>query len=104
MWAVFSYDVKVGTASTLDVRTKILEKFARLPTGEERDQCELLEDTFICHIDNFDDFERLNTRLAALRNQLDQQFNFVFSLNRANDPLAVRGPHDAAAKNDIRTR
>jgi hypothetical protein len=103
VWAVFSYDVKVGDESTLDVRTRILERFATLDNGDPRDRCELLEDTFMCHIETFDDFERLTSRLSALRNQLNQQFNYVFSLNRANDPLAVRGPHDASAKNAIRT-
>lgn len=103
MWAVFSYDVIVGTASTLDVRTAILDKFATLSTGAPRPRCELLEDTFMCHIETTDDFERLNRRLADLRNQMDEQFNYAFSLNRANDPLAVRGPHDQACKNSVRT-
>ena len=103
MWALFSYDVLVGTASTVDVRQQILDKLITLPDGRSRDLCELLEDTFMCHVDNFDDFERLNNRLAALRLQLEQQFNYAFSLNRANDPLAVRGPHDVATKNSIRT-
>lgn len=102
MWALFSYDVLVGTAATVDVRQQILDKLKVLPNGDVRDFCELLEDTFMCHVDNFDDFERLNNRLAALRLQLEQQFNYAFSLNRANDPLAVRGPHDVAAKNSIR--
>ena len=104
MWAVFSYDVVLGALSTLDVRALILEKFAALDNGQPRDSCEILEDTLMCHVVNFDDFERLNNRVAALRNELNQQFNYAFSLNRANDPLAVRGPHDAAAKNDIRSR
>jgi hypothetical protein len=103
VWALFSYDVLVGTASTVEVRRQVLDKLTTLPDGQSRDVCELLEDTVMCHVDNFDDFERLNNRLAALRLQLEQQFNYALSLNRANDPLAVRGPHDVAAKNSIRT-
>jgi len=103
VWALFSYDVMVGSASTIDVRQQIVDKLTALPDNQKRDFCELLEDTFMCHVDNFDDFERLNNRLSALRLQLQQQFNYAFSLNRANDPLVVRGPHDAATKNGIRT-
>ena len=103
MWALFSYDVMVGTASTIDVRQQIVDKLTALPDNQKRDFCELLEDTFMCHVDNSDDFERLNNRLSALRLQLQQQFNYAFSLNRANDPLVVRGPHDVATKNGIRT-
>src|SRR5262245_61788302 len=98
MWAVFSYDVSVGAASTQEVRDAILEKFETLSDGTERSRCELLVDTFICHIETFDDFDRLNRRLSELRIAMDEQFNYAFSLNRAKDPLVVRGPHDQSAK------
>ena len=101
MYAEFSYDLVPGAHPNDEVLTKILEKFDLKPNGEERRRCDLLSDTFICEISNVNDFEATDTRLRRLRSDLDEQFNYTFSLRARNAPLKVRGAHNAALAKEI---
>lgn len=101
MYAEFSYDLVPGTLPNEDVLEKILEKFDLKPNSEERRRCHLLSDTFICEIANLNDFEATNTRLSRLRSDLDEQFNYTFSLRSRNAPIKICGSHNAALARQI---
>lgn len=101
MYAEFSYDLVPGAHPNDEVLTQILEKFDLKPNGEERRRCDLLSDTFICEISNVNDFEATDSRLRRLRSDLDEQFNYTFSLRARNAPLKVRGSHNAALAKEI---
>lgn len=101
MYAEFSYDLAPGKHPNEDVLTRILEKFDLKPNGEERRRCDLLSDTFICEVSNLNDFEATDARLRRLRSELDEQFNYTFSLRARNAPIRVRGPHNVALANQI---
>jgi hypothetical protein len=83
------------------VLTKILEKFDLKPNGEERLRCHLLSDTLICEIVNLNDFESANTRLSRLRSELEEQFNYTFSLRPRNAQIEIRGSHNAPLAKQI---
>lgn len=91
MYAEFSYDLVPGTTPVEEVLQRILERFDLKPNGAERRRCHLLSDSFICEIANANDFESTNSRLNRLRNDLDQQFNYTFSLHPRNAPIRVKG-------------
>ena len=95
MYAEFSYDINAGTLPNDEVLGRILEKFDVKPNGEERLRCHLLSDTLICEIANLNDFESTNTRLTRLRTELEEQFNYTFSLRPRNGPIKIRGTHNA---------
>jgi hypothetical protein len=101
MYATFSYDIGSGSHPNEEVLQKILEKFDIMPNGDERRRCHLLGDTFICEVANLNDFEATNTRLARLRTDLDEQFNYTFSLHTRNAPLKIRGPHNSSLAKQI---
>jgi hypothetical protein len=101
MYAEFSYDLVPGTHPNESVLDQILAKFDLLPNGEERRRCHLLSDTFICEITNLNDFEATNTRLSRLRSDLDEQFNYTFSLRPRNAPIKIRGTHNAPLARQI---
>ena len=101
MYAEFSYDLAPGVHPNEEVLTKILEKFDLKPNGEERRRCDLLSDTFICEISNLNDFEATDARLKRLRAELDEQFNYTFSLRPRNAPIKIRGSHNAALAKQI---
>jgi hypothetical protein len=101
MYAEFSYDLVPGTHPNDEVLDLILEKFDVKPNGEERRRCHLLSDSFICEIVNLNDFEATNTRLTRLRTELEEQFNYTFSLRPRNAPIKIRGSHNAALAKEI---
>jgi hypothetical protein len=101
MYAEFSYDLLAGSLPNDEVLTKILEKFDVKPNGDERRRCDLLSDTFICEVTNLNDFEATNTRLSRLRSDLNEQFNYTFSLRPRNAPIKIRGSHNAALAREI---
>ena len=101
MYAEFSYDLAPGDHPNEDVLAKILEKFDLKPNGEERRRCDLLSDTFICEISNLNDFEATDMRLKRLRSDLDEQFNYTFSLRARNATIRIRGTHNAALAKEI---
>lgn len=101
MYAEFSYDLVPGSHPNEEVLEKILEKFDVMPSGDERRRCHLLSDTFICEVVNLNDFEATNNRLSRLRSDLDEQFNYTFSLRPRNAPLKIRGTHNAALAKEI---
>jgi hypothetical protein len=90
-----------GTLPNEEVLDKILEKFDLKPNGDERRRCHLLSDTFICEVSNLNDFEATHTRLSRLRTDLGEQFNYTFSLRSRNDPIRIRGAHNAALAKQI---
>jgi hypothetical protein len=101
MYAEFSYDLVPGDNPVENVLQLILRKFDLMPNGEERRRCHLLSDTFICEVANLNDYEAMNTRLSRLRTDLGEQFNYTFSLRSRNDPIKVRGSHNAALAKQI---
>jgi hypothetical protein len=101
MYAEFSYDLMPGTHPIENVLEQMLSKFDLKPSGEERRRCHLLSDTFICEITNLNDFEATNTRLSRLRTELDDQFNYTFSLRPRNAPIKIKGTHNAALATQI---
>jgi hypothetical protein len=101
MFAEFSYDIVSGSTPNDEVLDKILEKFGVKPNGEARRRCHLLSDTFICEILNLDDFESVETRVRRLRNDLNEQFHYTFSLRPRNAPIHVRSDHHAALARQI---
>jgi len=101
MYAAFSYDIAPGTHPNEEVLEKILEKFDLKPNGDERPRCHLLSDTFICEMVNLNDFEATTTRLSRLRLDLDEQFNFTFTLHPRDAPIKIRGTHNTALANQI---
>src|SRR5262245_40435797 len=96
MYAAFSYDIVPGTHPNDSVLDQILAKFDVMPNGEERRRCDLLSDTFICEIANLNDFEATTTRLSRLRSDLEEQFNFTFTLHSRGAPIKIRGSHNSA--------
>jgi hypothetical protein len=101
MYAEFSYDLVPGTLPNDEVLQKILEKFDVMPSGAERRRCHLLSDTFICEVANLNDFEATHTRLSRLRAELDEQFNYTFSLRPRNALMRIRGSHNASLAKQI---
>ena len=101
MYAEFSYDLAPGKHPNEEVLAKILEKFDLKPNGEERRRCDLLSDTFICEMSNLNDFEAIDARVRRLRSELDEQFNYTFSLRPRNAPIKVRGPHNVELAKQI---
>jgi hypothetical protein len=101
MYAEFSYDVVPGGLPILDVLNRILEEFDLKPNGQERLRCDLLSDTFICEISNLNDFEATDSRLNQLRKDLDQQFNYTFSLGGRSSPLRIRSAHNEDLAKEI---
>ena len=101
MYAEFSYDLVPGAVPNDEVLEQILQKFDLLPGGDERRRCHLLSDTFICEIQNLNDFEATNTRLSRLRSDFSGQFNYTFSLRPRNAPIKIRGTHNAGLARQI---
>ena len=85
MYATLSYDVTAGPEPIDDIRTDMAELFA------DRDTCDMLSDTFICAIDNTEDFLDLTKKLNKIGTDYPGQFLFVFTLHRARDPLRSNG-------------
>jgi hypothetical protein len=101
MFAEFSYDLVPGNLPIEEVLDRILEKFDVKPNGDERLRCHLLSDSFICEVANLNDFEATHTRLSRLRTDLNDQFNYTFSLRPRNAPIKIRGSHNAALAKHI---
>lgn len=101
MYAEFSYDLSPGSHPVDEVLAKILQKFDVMPNGDERRRCHLLSDTFICEVANLNDFEATNNRLTRLRSELDDQFNYTFSLRPRNALIKIRGTHNAPLAKQI---
>jgi hypothetical protein len=101
MYGSFSYDIVPGTVPNDSVMEQILDKFVLKPNGDERLRCDLLSDTFICEITNLNDFESVTLRLSRLRSDLDEQFNFTFTLHSRGAPIKIRGTHNASLANQI---
>ena len=81
MYATLSYDVSAGQTPVEDVRTAILDVF------KDRETCDLLSDTFICEIENTADYLDVVKKLRKVGNDVDGQFQFVFTLHHAGAPL-----------------
>jgi hypothetical protein len=101
MYAEFSYDLVPGSVPNDEVLAKILEKFDVMPNGDERRRCDLLSDTFICEVANLNDFEATHTRLSRLRSDLNEQFNYTFSLRPRNALIRIKGSHNSALAKEI---
>ena len=101
MYAAFSYDIVPGTHPNESVLDQILAKFDLKPNGDERLRCHLLSDTLICEITNLNDFEATTLRLSRLRSELDDQFNFTFTLHPRGAPIKIRGSHNTSLAKQI---
>ena len=85
MYATLSYDVNAGPEPTDDVRAAMTALFA------DRDTCDMLSDTFICAVDDTADYLELARKLRQVGTDFPNQFQFVFTLHRAGDPLRSNG-------------
>lgn len=94
MYATLSYDVTAGSDPIEDVRAEILKLF------KNRDTCDLLSDTFICSVDDAEDYLELVKKLRQLGTDFSGQFQFVVTLHEPTDPLRsnARFPRDQAKK------
>jgi hypothetical protein len=101
MYAAFSYDIVPGIHPNDLVLDQILQKFDLKPNGDERRRCHLLSDTFICEVTNRNDFEATTTRLSRLRSDLNEQFNFTFTLHPSGAPIKIRGSHNSSLAKQI---
>ncbi|HEX8028247.1 MAG TPA: hypothetical protein VF491_07300 [Vicinamibacterales bacterium] len=101
MYAEFSYDVAPGGLPIADVLNRILEEFDLKPNGQERRRCDLLSDTFICEISSLNDFLAIDTALDTLRNDLQQQFHYTFSLRRQGTTTRIRSTHNEELADEI---
>jgi hypothetical protein len=90
-----------GTHPVEEVLQKVLTKFDLKPNGQERKRCHLLSDSFICEIANAQDFESTNTKLSRLRTELDEQFNYTFSLRPRNAPIKIKGQFNTDLAREI---
>lgn len=95
MYATLSYDVSAGTTPIEDVRKLILDVF------KERETCDLLSDTFICEVKNTEDYLAVTRKLRKVGNDVDGQFQFVFTLHSAGAPLRSNASFPKAKANDI---
>lgn len=101
MYGEYSYDIVPGTIPNDVVMLQMLDEFSVKPNGDARKRCNLLSDSFICEIQNSNDYEAVHTNLVALRTALGEQFNYTFSLRRKGDPIRIRGTHDEALAKQI---
>jgi hypothetical protein len=95
MYATLSYDVNAGAEPTDNVRAAMVALFA------DRDTCDMLSDTFICVIENTADYLELAKKLKEIGTDFPGQFQFVFTLHRAGDPLRSNGNYPKPAAKDI---
>jgi hypothetical protein len=95
MYATLSYDVNAGLEPIEDVRAAMMELFG------ERDMCDLLSDTFICGVENTEDYLELAKRLRQVGTDFPGQFQFVFTLHRAGDPLRSNGNYPKPQAKEI---
>ena len=85
MYTTISYDVNAGLEPIEDVRAAVVELFA------DRTTCDMLSDTFVCAIDNTEDYLDLAKKLNQIGTDFAGQFLYVFTLHRARDPLRSNG-------------
>jgi hypothetical protein len=95
MYATLSYDVNAGPEPVEDLRADM----AALFTG--RDTCDMLSDTFICAVDDTADYLELAKHLRQLGTDYPGQFQFVFTLHRAGDPLRSNGNYPKPLAKEI---
>lgn len=95
MYATLSYDVSTGPIPIDDVRRLILGVFVGRAT------CDLLADTFICEIENTADYLAVVRKLRKVGNDLDGQFQFVFTLHTAGAALRSNASFPKSKANDI---
>lgn len=87
MYGTLSYDLNAGKEPIEDVRAALTALF------KDRESCDLLADTFICTVDNAEDFLELADALKALGKEFPGQFQFVFTLHEPSDPLRANGKY-----------
>jgi hypothetical protein len=95
MYGTLSYDVSAGQKPVEDVRKAIIDVF------KDRETCDLLSDTFICEIESTSDYLTVVRKLRKIGNELDDQFQFVFTLHTAGAPLRSNASFPKSKANDI---
>ena len=95
MYATLSYDVNAGPEPIEDVRAAMFLLFA------EREKCDLLSDTFICGVEDTADYLGLAKKLKQIGTEYPDQFQFVFTLHRAGDPLRSNGNYPKPQAKEI---
>jgi hypothetical protein len=101
MYAEFTYDYVPGPLDEGAVLLQVMLEFDLKPNGQERKRSVLLTDAFICEIQHARDFGDIQSRLAALRTTLGNQFNYTLSLRRKSDPIHIGGSHNSALTDEI---
>lgn len=95
MYATLSYDVTSGTTPVDDVRQAILAACG------DRERCDLLADTLICHVRNTADYLDLTKALRKVAKDTDGQCLFVLTLHSAGAPLRSNASYSQAKANAI---
>lgn len=95
MYATLSFDVTAGPEPIDDVRTDMAALFA------DRDTCDMLSDTFICAVEDTADYLDLAKQLKQIGTDYPGQFQFVFTLHRAGDPLRSNGNYPKPQAKEI---
>lgn len=85
MYATLSYDVTAGADPIEEVRDGLLKLF------KNRETCDLLSDTFICSVDDLEDYLKLVKKLRELGADVSGQFQFVMTLHEPTDPIRSNG-------------
>jgi len=87
MYATVSHDVIAGPHPIEDVRTALLKVF------KDYETCDLLSDTFICSVDDADDYLDLAEALKEVGKKFSGQMLFVITLHSPDDPLRSNGKY-----------
>jgi hypothetical protein len=95
MYATLSYDVSAGQTPIEEVRNTIIEIF------KNRATCDLLSDTFICEVENTSDYLAVVKKLRQVGNDLEGQFQFVFTLHSAGALLRSNASFPKLKAKDI---
>ena len=85
MYATLSYDVNAGPEPIESVRAAMVDLFV------DRETCDMLSDTFICGVKDTADYLNLAKKLKQVGTDFPDQFQYVFTLHRAGDPLRSNG-------------
>jgi hypothetical protein len=87
MYGTLSYDLTAGKEPVEDIRSALTTLFS------DRETCDLLADTFICTVEDADDYLELSGSLKQIGRDFSGQFQFVFTLHDPTDQLRANGKY-----------
>src|SRR5262245_19100083 len=95
MYARLSYDVSAGATPIDDVRRAVFDVF------QGRETCDLLSDTFICEIENTEDYLEVVRKLKKVGRDFEDQFRFVLTLHNTGAQLRSNASFSKSKANEI---